>query len=205
MEKDSREHILEVSLSLFLQKGFKGVTMRDIVEKTGLSKGAFYHYFKSKEQVFEEVANYFYKDIFIQHFEHFSHESLKAFCEDCLKDVDEKFLTVRKIGGNRTEEWNINHYFLIFDAVALLPSFKKLHTEHHALELKSWKKIIGIAKKSGEIKSALSNEQIAKMFLYMGDGFGMNVVFDGSAGKMEAHKKEIRQLWGNFYEMLKGQ
>ncbi len=43
---NTREHILKVSLYLFLQKGFKEVTMREIVEKSEMSKGAIYHYFK---------------------------------------------------------------------------------------------------------------------------------------------------------------
>lgn len=53
---DLKEHILETAQKLFLQKGFKGVTMNELVEAAGLTKGAFYHYFKSKEQVFEEVV-----------------------------------------------------------------------------------------------------------------------------------------------------
>ena len=58
---DSKEHILLASLNLFLQKNFKEVTIKEIVEITGLSKGAFYHYFQSKEQLFEEVMEHFFK------------------------------------------------------------------------------------------------------------------------------------------------
>ena len=52
---ESKEHIITVASKLFLQKNFKEVTMKEIVDKTGLSKGAFYHYFESKEQLFLEV------------------------------------------------------------------------------------------------------------------------------------------------------
>jgi len=55
--KDSKEHILETAFILFMQKGFKAVTIEDIVEKTGMSKGAFYHYFTSKKDLFSEVVN----------------------------------------------------------------------------------------------------------------------------------------------------
>ena len=51
----SKEHILITAFSLFLQKSFKEVTMKEIVKETGLSKGAFYHYFESKEQLFLEL------------------------------------------------------------------------------------------------------------------------------------------------------
>jgi AcrR family transcriptional regulator len=56
---DTKEHIITTSLKLFLQKNFKEVTMKEIVNATRLSKGAFYHYFESKEKVFKEVVRHF--------------------------------------------------------------------------------------------------------------------------------------------------
>jgi AcrR family transcriptional regulator len=44
---DSRTHILETAANLFMQKSYKEVTMKEIVDKTGLSKGAFYLHFRS--------------------------------------------------------------------------------------------------------------------------------------------------------------
>ena len=46
---DTRNNILRTTLQLFLQKGYKDVSYQDLVKKTGLSKGAIYHYFESKE------------------------------------------------------------------------------------------------------------------------------------------------------------
>jgi AcrR family transcriptional regulator len=57
---DSRTHILETAANLFMQKSYKEVTMKEIVDKTGLSKGAFYLHFRSKEQLFMEVTDYFF-------------------------------------------------------------------------------------------------------------------------------------------------
>jgi len=45
----SREHILSVALKLFREKGFDGTTMRDIAAAAGLSLGAAYYWFPSKE------------------------------------------------------------------------------------------------------------------------------------------------------------
>ncbi|WP_170319554.1 TetR/AcrR family transcriptional regulator [Polyangium spumosum] len=45
----SREHILETALRLFREKGFDGTTMRDIAATAGLSLGAAYYWFPSKE------------------------------------------------------------------------------------------------------------------------------------------------------------
>jgi len=55
---DTRHFILETSLQLFLQRGYKDVSYRDIIKKTGLSKGAIYHYFKSKEHLLTSVFEF---------------------------------------------------------------------------------------------------------------------------------------------------
>src|SRR5580658_5656123 len=94
---DSREHILNISLQLFLQKSFKEVTMKEIVDRTGLSKGAFYHYFSSKEQVFKEVINHFFADFFMEDFDLYSHDSLDQFLHDALKSMDGKLRSARVI------------------------------------------------------------------------------------------------------------
>jgi AcrR family transcriptional regulator len=43
--------IVAIAEKLFLEKGYEETTIDDILEHTGLSKGGFYHYFKSKEEV----------------------------------------------------------------------------------------------------------------------------------------------------------
>jgi len=45
----TREHILETALKLFRKRGFERTTMREIAQAAGLSLGAAYHYFPSKE------------------------------------------------------------------------------------------------------------------------------------------------------------
>jgi AcrR family transcriptional regulator len=45
----TRQHVLDTALSLFRRQGFAHTTMRDIAEAAGLSLGAAYHYFPSKE------------------------------------------------------------------------------------------------------------------------------------------------------------
>jgi len=52
--------ILDVSTRLFLEKGYEKTSMQDIVNALGMSKGAVYHHFKSKEELFEAVVGEFY-------------------------------------------------------------------------------------------------------------------------------------------------
>jgi AcrR family transcriptional regulator len=45
----SRQHILAVAALAFAEHGYNGVSLNDIVRDTGLTKGAFYFHFPSKE------------------------------------------------------------------------------------------------------------------------------------------------------------
>jgi len=50
--EETVQKILDVSLQLFMEKGFEQTTVLDIVAGLGgMTRGAFYHHFKSKEEV----------------------------------------------------------------------------------------------------------------------------------------------------------
>ena len=48
--------MLDAAKQIFEERGFLEARISDIAERAGLSHGAFYHYFDSKEQIFREVA-----------------------------------------------------------------------------------------------------------------------------------------------------
>lgn len=50
-----KKYILETARKVFMAKGFKKVTMKDIVEACDISRGGLYLYFESTSQIFLEV------------------------------------------------------------------------------------------------------------------------------------------------------
>src|SRR4051812_14378577 len=52
----TRARLLDAAKEIFEENGFLEARITDIAERAGLSHGAFYHYFDSKEQVFREIA-----------------------------------------------------------------------------------------------------------------------------------------------------
>ena len=53
--KQTVENIISVSTRLFAEKGYEQTSMQNIVTDLGMSKGAIFHHFKSKEDIFETV------------------------------------------------------------------------------------------------------------------------------------------------------
>ncbi len=55
----TKQAIREKAYQLFAEKGFKEVTMKDICELTGLSRGGLYRHYESTEQIFLEIVHTF--------------------------------------------------------------------------------------------------------------------------------------------------
>lgn len=49
------EDILSTAYSFFIEKGYEKTSIQDIINELGISKGAIYHYFKSKEEILQSV------------------------------------------------------------------------------------------------------------------------------------------------------
>lgn len=189
---------------LFLQKSYKAVTLSDIVKNTGMSKGAFYHYFDSKQGLFEEVVKFYFGDVLDIQFDSYNQDSLKGFYEDFLKHNFYKLNFFENVNPSNEETPNLNQYFLLFDAITQFPEFRKKFNEHNKQELKVWKNVIANAKKTGEIKSDVSDENIARMFMFMGDGNAIHSIFLNR--KTSEGKKfigDLRTIWNELYELLK--
>ena len=53
----NRQTILQAAREVFSELGFDAATVRDIIRRTNLSVGAFYNYYRSKEEVFGALAD----------------------------------------------------------------------------------------------------------------------------------------------------
>ena len=64
---DTREFIIDEAYKLFLQQSYEAVSISTISEAIGLTKGALYHHFTNKEDLFKAVID--------KHFPHFVDKS----------------------------------------------------------------------------------------------------------------------------------
>lgn len=67
---NTKERILYISLEMFAQKGFSGVSVRDIASKVGVRESALYKHFKNKQDILdsiivvmkEKIKSFYYKN-----------------------------------------------------------------------------------------------------------------------------------------------
>ena len=55
--EQTKERILQEAWKLFAKKGYQAVTMTDICEKTGLSRGGLYRYYAGTGEIFSELLS----------------------------------------------------------------------------------------------------------------------------------------------------
>ena len=56
MAGNTKERILEVSLELFAQNGYLGTSMSDIAKQLGITKGALYKHYRSKQEILDRIV-----------------------------------------------------------------------------------------------------------------------------------------------------
>lgn len=61
--KNSKEKIIQSAFSLFSSKGYDSTSTQDIINLSGLSRGAMYHHFKTKEDILRSVTKELYSQM----------------------------------------------------------------------------------------------------------------------------------------------
>ena len=56
MVGDTKERILETALELFAQNGYLGASMSDIAKELGITKGALYKHYTSKQEILDSIV-----------------------------------------------------------------------------------------------------------------------------------------------------
>ena len=54
-KEEAKTKIIEAARTVFAKKGYHDATMDDVAKEVGVSKGALYSYFKSKEDLLKEI------------------------------------------------------------------------------------------------------------------------------------------------------
>jgi AcrR family transcriptional regulator len=137
----ARERLLESAKRLFSQKGYYATSVEDIVASAGLSKGAFYFYFKSKEELFKSLVEEMHLNI-VKRLENFLERELPL--EDALIEHAKVFL--EDIYQNR----HIAQIFL-FQLVGTNEEFRELYYTKIAHLRELLTKMVDRAIQRGEI------------------------------------------------------
>ncbi len=114
-----------------MEKGYEQTSVRMILEKSGVTTGSFYHFFPSKEELFEAVIDRFLKD-YISAFESICRNRELPAIQRCELLFDELARRTREyygqLGGNNLH-WSIAYSLHEKTIASLLPCVEALLTD----------------------------------------------------------------------------
>ncbi|MCR5733984.1 MAG: TetR/AcrR family transcriptional regulator [Lachnospiraceae bacterium] len=79
LEGGKRDEIIGTAMKLFFEHGYEATSVRMIMNEVGGEIGMFYHYFRSKDLLFDRVVEKFFKDY---------REKFEAMLSDCSSRQD---------------------------------------------------------------------------------------------------------------------
>lgn len=133
---DRKQHVIKMAHQLFIEKGFQSTSIQDILDFSGISKGTFYNYFSSKNELLIALFKTIYKklehdrnelligqdptniEIFIKQIELQMHTNrankLLSLFEEVFFSKDEELKDFIKEGQLRMLKWIYQRFLVIF-------------------------------------------------------------------------------------------
>ncbi|HNW75725.1 MAG TPA: TetR/AcrR family transcriptional regulator [Bacteroidales bacterium] len=189
--------ILKTAYNMFLFRNYEAVTINSIIKNTGLTKGAIYHYYDSKEALFKAVVEEYMLETRKDFFCEFS--SLKEFIQHLVNLVKEK---MSKLVGDNTDTNSgvpINYLSLMVSAYRYYPDFAKIGKEFFNNQNLRWEMVIKKAIENNEIKEDIDVEATIANFMSASSWIITNIMSKGSLTYgLEMFESQCRQLYNSL-------
>ena len=188
---DTREYIIDQSYRLFLSRSYEAVSISDISKAIGFTKGALYHHFTNKEELFMAVIDkYLPLDNYFLPMEDMT---LKEY-------IDRSVETAEKIVNSILTEENsflpLSYISLLIDAFRHYPKFSKEQDLLFQREIDRVKVVIKNAIKNGEIKSNINVDMMALNFFSLGLGIASNLLMNSTPKQaIDTLRKQLLELY----------
>lgn len=122
MAGDTKERILETALELFAQSGYLGTSMSDIAKELGITKGALYKHYTSKQEILNSIVERMNKMDYERAEEYEMPESEPdGFAEAYLQTPIEK---IRTYSMAQFDHWTKEHFSSNFRKMLTLEQYR---------------------------------------------------------------------------------
>jgi AcrR family transcriptional regulator len=159
--KIRKQELIDAALRLFYEKGYEQTSIDDINREVGVTKGAFYYHFTSKEDLLEQTASFLSEKTI---------QITKKICNDPKLDAPEKIHTIlKKVYEHRIK--NMEAYqqlFQVFESESNLILKKRIWDKVWEGVKKPYERMIRQGIDEGVFKTDYV-EEIFEMVMILGD------------------------------------
>jgi len=189
--KDTRDFIIDEAYKLFLNHSYEAVSISMISDAIGFTKGALYHHFRNKEELYRAVID--------KHFpitgltvdvNSISMEEYTSLCIDHTHNI------LKAIFGNEETFIPVNYLSLIADCFRHYEGF----AENKALVIDNAVKDVEVILRNaitrGEIRSDIDVEVVALQYFSLSIGLAGDLIRTSSVGSaVKSMKGQLNQLY----------
>lgn len=168
MSAGTRDKIIQAAAACFAQKGYSACAMRDIVERSGMSKGAIYGHFATKEDLFKAMIAIEHEDGAAKSYKACQTppylEGIIAFMKECVQ--------------NPVFPMDHRLWIEILAVTARDPEMKNTFKTSESMARGFFQQLLIKGIESGEIDPELDVEGMAIMLFALGDGLIARIADD---------------------------
>ena len=193
--KETQDLIINTSFELFYEKGYNATSIPDIMKKTSLSKGAFYHHFKNKHEIGKKVIEVILRKRIKQGFINPLNETHNGTVPDLLLEVFTKRI---KNYSEREKALGCPANNLVGEIGYTEQDFRVILKTLFEEWREALMKVIETGKSAGEIKKDVNSSAVAISLICAFEGVrGMRKVYDS-----DAIFNEFLESMGSFIKNL---
>lgn len=192
MAENTKDYIIEQAYLLFLNKSYEAVSISELSKAIGMTKGAMYHHFESKEALFIAVVD---KYLILKEITYFSEDlSLAQFIELNLHEAEE---ILHSILGRSPHSVPTSYLSLLIDAMRHYPGFTKDKMMCLNADIAKVEKVMFSAVTRGEIRSDINVKIMAINYFSLLAGLATSILQENSP------QQAISMLREQMYELYK--
>ena len=158
---DLKNEIINKSFFQFLSRGYKACSLKDLEQATGLTKGAFYYYFRNKEEILKAgIEKYLSVADELSEAEFLKVHSLKEYIGILVERKERNAELILRMFDFFIIE--VAFFQLILEVAYLFPEYRNRIDELSKNRLSRWEFMILKAKQQGEINETLDTSVLAR-------------------------------------------
>jgi len=182
---------------MFMCNNYEAVTINSIIKATGLTKGAIYHYYDSKESLFKAVVDKYMVENHID--SSVEYTSLIELIESTIEHIRFHIKHHMLENPNFQNEVPINYLSLMVAAYRYYPDYAKIGNIFYQGLKEKWAKTLNKAIESKEVKNNLDVDAIIILFLQIGPGIASHIILGESVDyALEICERQYRELYKNI-------
>ena len=174
MALKTKGNLIEAAKIVISNKGFKEASIQDITEEAGVAKGTFYTYFKTKEEIVEELL----KTKFIKYEDEFLNKTLKDKIEYFNKDLMNQ---IQSCGVEICRQWIVNN-------------LKPVELDKIGYDSECIRVILKSSMEKGELKDGTPIEELVEFIINTIYGMMLNWCMTDKKYEPQEHLKTTTEL-----------